>query len=236
MNHHVLLITLIIMSLFLILALLCRILLHKGHTDEEKDDVASGGYEEVINDDYGRIGESLIYEDLEVLERQGARFLLNAYVPKRDGSTSEVDLIMISQSGIFVIESKHYSGQVSGNRNEQYWKQTRRNKEINRFYNPIRQNESHCLYLSEYLGLNKSKFLSYIVFSDKCEFKNMPKSTKKYRILHRKELLRTIRRDMNDRGRIFSKKKAFEIYADLYPLTQESEEVKRQHREGMRKR
>ena len=226
----------IVIAVYLVLVLLYRIIFfrHQYRTGKQSDTKTEHPEESAL-DDYGWIGESLIYDQLEILERQGARFLLNAYIPKRDGTRSEVDLIMVSQAGIFVIESKHYSGQVRGSKDEQYWTQIKRNREINTFYNPIRQNESHCLYIGEYLGLDASKFMSYIVFSDKCEFKGLPKSSKHYRILHRRDLLFAIKRDMKNRGNIFSKKKAFEIYASLYPLTQESEEVKRQHREDVRR-
>ena len=94
----------------------------------------------------GRLGEYLIYEKLCFLEGDEARFLCNLYIPNGKGNTTELDVVLISKSGVYVFESKNYSGWIFGNENQQYWTQTllsggKSRKE--RFYNPIRQNRSH---------------------------------------------------------------------------------------------
>lgn len=40
--------------------------------------------------------------------------MTNLYLPKEDGSTTEIDLIMLSETGILVFESKNYSGWIFG--------------------------------------------------------------------------------------------------------------------------
>ena len=46
---------------------------------------------------------------VRLLGRDG-KILRNVYVPKENGETSEIDVLYITQKGIFVIESKNYSG------------------------------------------------------------------------------------------------------------------------------
>lgn len=55
------------------------------------------------------------------------------YVPKDDGTTTEIDLIMLSPMGIYVFESKNYSGWIFGNEKSRYWTQTLENKKKNNF-------------------------------------------------------------------------------------------------------
>ena len=52
---------------------------------------------------------------------QGEKILRNIYIPKDDGSTSEIDVLYISRKGIFVFESKNYSGWIFGKESDQYW-------------------------------------------------------------------------------------------------------------------
>jgi hypothetical protein len=59
---------------------------------------------------------------------------------KKDGSTTEIDLIMIDETGIYVFESKNYSGWIFGDEKRKNWVQTLENRQKNYFYNPIWQN------------------------------------------------------------------------------------------------
>ena len=98
----------------------------------------------------GFCGEYLIYKYLSSLEGN-KRFLFNCYVPKGDGTTTEIDVILIHNSGIFVFESKNYSGWIFGTETQKTWTQTlpsgkRSHKE--RFFNPIMQNKTHIKYLN----------------------------------------------------------------------------------------
>ena len=92
----------------------------------------------------GRYGEYLIYKYLKGHEINGAMFLFNVYVPKENGETSEIDVIMIHHKGIFVFESKNYSGWIFGSETQRMWTQTlpkgRKRSHKESFYNPIIQN------------------------------------------------------------------------------------------------
>ena len=59
----------------------------------------------VWGEDKGHAGEMQIYNVLEQLEGQKA-IISNCYLPLKDSGTTEVDLILIHESGIYVIESK----------------------------------------------------------------------------------------------------------------------------------
>ena len=57
----------------------------------------------------GRRGEKLTERELNLVKLFGrkGKVLRNLYVPKENGETSEIDVVFITQKGIFVIESKN---------------------------------------------------------------------------------------------------------------------------------
>ena len=59
----------------------------------------------------GEYGEDRIYDILQKVDGYKAT-LPNCYLPKGNGETAEVDLIFLHESGIYVFESKNYSGWI----------------------------------------------------------------------------------------------------------------------------
>lgn len=88
----------------------------------------------------------------------------NILLKKSNGKTTQIDHVIISNYGIFVIESKSYSGTIIGNQYDAEWKQQINGKTYN-IYNPIRQNYGHVKTLQEELSLDIKLFESIIVLS-----------------------------------------------------------------------
>ena len=97
------------------------------------------------------------------------KLLNDVYLPLPDGTTTQVDHIIVSQYGVFVAESKTYSGWIFGDEKSTQWMQTIYRKK-SRFQNPLRQNFRHICALAGALGIDKSYFHSVAVFDDKCKF------------------------------------------------------------------
>ncbi|MBQ7780715.1 MAG: NERD domain-containing protein [Lachnospiraceae bacterium] len=122
--------------------------------------------------------------------------LKNVYVPMQ-GKFTEVDLLMIHEKGIFVFESKNYSGWIFGSAEQLNWTQSLQNGKKNSFYNPIRQNRTHIKALSEYMGKPMSDFISYIVFSERCTLRKVPEDTVDVIIVRRPDMLKKLRLMLN---------------------------------------
>src|SRR5665647_1111652 len=141
----------------------------------------------------GQFGEYLIEYALNHDNLPGyLKTKTNVYVPYKD-STSEIDVIMVHEKGIFVFESKNYSGWIFGSADQQKWTQSLKNGEKHQFYNPILQNRSHIKALAAYLGLHIYDFTSYIIFSERCRLKQAPPDTVDYIILNQDDVLRSLR-------------------------------------------
>ncbi len=73
--------------------------------------------------DTGRLGEYYTYKYLKSLEGY-KRYLFNVYIPKENGETTEIDVVLLHSSGIYVFESKNYSGWIFGTESQKNWTQT----------------------------------------------------------------------------------------------------------------
>ena len=105
--------------------------------------------------DKGLLGEFYTYECLKPLDGY-KRYLFNLYVPKDDGETTELDVVLLHESGVYVLESKNYSGWIFGTESQKYWTQTlpagRGRSQKERFFNPIMQNKGHIKWLQAFLA------------------------------------------------------------------------------------
>ena len=92
--------------------------------------------------------------------------------------TTQIDHIIVSKYGIFVIETKNYSGWIFGSEDNAKWTQMMgRGKKKYSFQNPLRQNYKHTKSLSKYLGLNHDVMHSIVFFVGECKLKTkMPKN------------------------------------------------------------
>lgn len=168
------------------------------------------------------------------------RFLFNCYLPKSDGSTTEVDVILINPNGIFVFESKNYSGWIFGREYDEYWTQIlpkQRGESIKtKFYNPIWQNKAHINTLKKIIP-NSVPIYSIIVFSNKCEIKELTRTTneKVAAIVKLYELYNYVNNiNMVNRNKL-SYLQIVNIYNKLYPYTQVNDKVKQQHINSIKK-
>ena len=108
------------------------------HPEEWKDKGSSGE----------RTLQLTLIEDLKIPENQIFR---NLYIPKPNGETSEIDILVLSKKGIFVIECKNYSGSVYGDGRRRKWIQYLGRKKFY-FLNPFLQNAGHVKSLRPFLS------------------------------------------------------------------------------------
>lgn len=159
--------------------------------------------------------------------------LKNVYVPTGN-ITTEIDMLMIHEKGIFVFESKNYSGWIFGDYNQQSWTQSFPNGEKHKFYNPIKQNRTHIKALAEYLDKPVSEFMSYIVFSERCTLKKVPSDTADVVIVRRPQMLNRLRAQLAVMPVKYTHEEIIGLKDKLTGLTNKSKEEKKQHIENIK--
>lgn len=118
----------------------------------------------------GKRGEKLTAERLRRGLPAEYRILNDVYLPLSDGTTTQIDHVVVSQYGVFVVETKTYSGWIFGDENSREWTQSIYRKK-SRFQNPMRQNYRHICALADNLGIDKSYFTGVVAFAGNCKFK-----------------------------------------------------------------
>ncbi len=184
--------------------------------------------------DAGQFGEYSTEFALTNHNLEGYFYVLkNLYLPTGSG-TIEIDLLMLHEKGIFVFESKNYSGWIFGEADQRYWTQSLRNGDRNQFYNPIRQNASHIRVLAGFLDMSVCDFTSLIVFSERCTLKKVPQDTGETVIVRRPDMLRRLRILLNARGSVYSPERLGQMADKLQSCTGKSEKEKREHVENLK--
>lgn len=119
----------------------------------------------------GWFGEWMACRGLNRLDPEIYRQFQDLYLPRPDGQgTTQLDHVVVSPFGIFVIETKNYKGWIFGSEKQPKWtQQIYRTK--NRFQNPLHQNHLHVKALMTLLGLPENAFHSLVFFIGGAEFK-----------------------------------------------------------------
>ncbi|MDX2374840.1 NERD domain-containing protein [Psychrobacter sp. PP-21] len=120
----------------------------------------------------GFLGETVINVAMWLkLEKDIYHRLNSITLPKDKGGSTQIDHIIVSVYGIFVIETKNYKGWIYGSEKQGQWTQSFPNGSKYKFQNPLRQNYLHIKTLADLLGLELSYFHSMIAFIGECELK-----------------------------------------------------------------
>lgn len=190
--------------------------------------------------DKGKLGEYMTYKRLKNMEREGAKFLFNLYIPKGEDETTEIDVLMLHPKGMFVFESKNYSGWIFGSEHQRNWYQTlpqgrgKSHKEV--FYNPVMQNRTHIKHLKELLG-DAIPMYSIITFSERCTLKKVDIQTQDVQVINRqnvRDVVMSICAQYSNT--LLSEDQIQELFDKLYPHTQVDAAVKLQHVENIEKK
>ncbi len=123
----------------------------------------------------GSGGESRVARKLSKLPEEDYKAVNDIMLPTVDGATTQVDHVVVSRYGIFVIETKDYSGRIFGGENQRIWTQSFRGGRWSgpqkfHFQNPIRQNWWHIYTMADCLELPRRYFYNVVVFCGEGEF------------------------------------------------------------------
>lgn len=117
----------------------------------------------------GLMGEFWVKQELKKLPKDEYKILNNIMI-KRNNMTYQIDHLVISHYGIFVIEMKNYYGLVTGSDNDRKWVQHLGKKKAY-FKNPIHQNYGHVKALKELLNIDNKAFIPILCFSNQVTLK-----------------------------------------------------------------
>ena len=87
----------------------------------------------------------------ETIENE--QYVINDLIVSNNGNTTQIDHIVINPRGVFVIETKNYSGEIYGSENQREWTQVLAYGNVkNKLYNPLKQNATHVYNVKRIVG------------------------------------------------------------------------------------
>lgn len=118
-----------------------------------------------------RTGELGVSRKIESLIKRNSGYSLfnNVILETLDGST-QIDHVLVSPYGVFVIETKNLSGWIFGDPYQKRWTQSLRRGRKYQFQNPIHQNYKHVKAVQKFLDIDPHSVFSVVVFTGNSTF------------------------------------------------------------------
>lgn len=110
----------------------------------------------------GFAGEYWVQKELNRLP--GEYLFLSDVMLEIDGKTTQIDHIVFSKYGIFVIETKQRNTYITGNEHDKYWI-VKAGRKKHYMYNPIHQNYGHKKAIEQILGLEDKQVIDIVCVS-----------------------------------------------------------------------
>jgi len=121
-------------------------------------------------------GEFIVNVSAKIfLNKEDYHLIKNVTLPT-ENETTQIDHIIVSKYGVFVVETKNMKGWIFGRADQKTWTQVIfKNK--TKFQNPLHQNYKHVKTLESIFGLRGDQLYSLIVFVGDSKFKTeMPEN------------------------------------------------------------
>ncbi|MBN8193971.1 NERD domain-containing protein [Bacillus sp. NTK074B] len=140
----------------------------------------------------GKIGERKVKYYLSKLNPDQFVVLHDILIPSENGKTTQIDHVVLSKAGIFVIETKNYQGWIYGSEKSKKWTQIIY-KRKQTFYNPLHQNYGHIKAIEKLIGHQvQPPYYSVIAFDPKATLKKMDISSPQSFVIHSNQLVKII--------------------------------------------
>ena len=179
----------------------------------------------------GEMGEMAVARRLRNLPKNDYFVINDLMFQRRNGRTTQIDHVVVSIYGIFVIETKNISGYIYGGEYSQTWtrywqgysRRGRYTKDVKTFDNPVLQNGAHVKALFEELKQYSVLYVPIVVFSPKAE---LNVDVKGVPVIYWNQISAVIKRYKEP---CITQEQAQEIYERLLALNIEDKNLREQH-------
>ena len=169
----------------------------------------------------GAAGESAVSSILSRLPKSQYKVINDVLIAK-GSNTTQIDHVIVSSYGIFVIETKNYTGCLVGDEFDEHMDYYVGENRLS-IYNPLKQNRSHVYSLMNALNISfKSSFIPILALSNNCQFE----ITTDTDVVHFSSLFNTI---LQYRTVVFSKEEMEEITERIKELNIVDRKERRRH-------
>ncbi len=118
----------------------------------------------------GVLGEFIVNIAAKMVLNRNEYHLIKNVTLRIEDETTQIDHIIVSKYGVFVVETKNMKGWIFGSPKQKTWTQ-KIYKHSRKFQNPLLQNYKHVKTIESLLGLNDKQIHSVVVFTGDSTFK-----------------------------------------------------------------
>lgn len=111
----------------------------------------------------GTMGETRVSRRLRRALDPTEYIVLDDLTLRSGDGTTQIDHVIVSRFGVFVVETKNFKGWIYGSAEQAFWTQTLF-KEKHKIFNPLKQNFKHVKVVQEILGLRSNHMRSVVAF------------------------------------------------------------------------
>ncbi len=174
----------------------------------------------------GKRGEKQVAALLSLLPKKEYK-VINDLLLQSGGYSTQIDHVVVSIYGIFVIETKYYKGWIYGGENSEYWTQNIHGHK-NQLRNPLWQNQGHIKAITRLLeDPGMIPIYNIVAFSSQATLKldsSMP-------VMYWRQIVPYIKRHKNA---AMSESYAEEIYHKLLAANVTDRDARKQHVQSVR--
>ncbi|NBG88610.1 nuclease-related domain-containing protein [Isachenkonia alkalipeptolytica] len=161
-----------------------------------------------------KYGEFLAFTYLEEYQIY-RKILTNRFLVKEDQRSVELQLIMISEAGIYVFDVNNYKGILRGHPLQERWSQHYKNKEQT-LKNPLLENQKRIQLLREsFSAIDQSRIKSFVLVNNDCTLEVEGYNSEEGRILKMKELINELNEDILETKQVLSNQEVDKLYDRL---------------------
>lgn len=221
------------MEIIIILVIIFAVINQLVDADDAKKKKRKHLKRKSTSEQKGAIGEQEIVEALNGLKGYG-RIVRNIYIKKKDGYWTEIDIVLIHESGVYVFESKAHRGWIFGDVKNRTWTQSFGKGKTQKFPNPIWQNKGHAKALEDKIARHIPVH-SLIVFTEATLKDVTYNPTDHLRVLEITEL-KDVMEDMTTGSFRLTRTKVNNIQKQLKRYTNPPQHVIDEHRRQIEER
>lgn len=191
-------------------------------------------HREALRKQKGKDGESDTAGYISQI-RGRKKLVCNVFIPIEGGTkTTEIDLILIHQKGIFVIENKNYTGWICGDEDSKNWLQILNSRKRFEFYNPVMQNKRHIRHLKYFLKqelpfTEEIPFISVVTFNHQARLKRIFTYSDDVIVTNSRKIRKKIMRRMWRMKKVLNRAEIEQVSRLLSAQTHPSEKIIKQH-------
>lgn len=178
---------------------------------------------QALNGKYGE--DKLVFEIQSLFEKD--MLFQNVYVP-RGADYSEIDIVALHSTGVYIFESKNFNGYITGDIDAKNWSYTHVGGKRYQFYNPLFQNKSHINALKDALNISESSIEPYVVFGSEGKIGGIRGKTTAP-IYHIDDIRIKVAADLVSKESIFTPEELGKIKALMREWVEISEEERGRH-------